>query len=235
MFDAAPSRRGVTPNPYLKNGQDALKLFVFTVGAGSTAYFGGRTISYIWGGVKNMGQQFLSTRFGSTVGKIVSWRFKRLWALLCWTGRTIKSLACWGFSCIRHPIESLKSTFNRIRSFISFMFSWTILIAYQKVSAFINHYIPSIRTPLLSLAIGVPIVFVASFIPHHNYGEPGFVPVLIKSIAILAGSLIAAPYLSQKLTSFSISKLEAGAWGAVQGALFFGLAMTNTLKDQRDY
>ncbi len=235
MFDATPSRRGVTPNPYLKNGQDALKLFVFTVGAGSTAYFGGRTISYIWGGVKNMGQQFLSTRFGSTVGKIVSYPFKRLWALICWTGRTIKSLAYWGFSCIRHPIESLKSTFNRIRSVISFMFSWTILIAYQKVSAFINHYIPSMRTPLLTLAIGAPIAFVASFIPHHHYSKPELVPVLIKSIAILAGSLLAAPYLSQKLTSFSVSKLEAGAWGAVQGTLFFGLAMTNTLKDPRDY
>jgi len=115
------------------------------------------------------------------------------------------------------------------------MFSWTILLAYQKVSAFINHYVPSMRTPLLTLAIGAPIAFVASFIPHHDYGEPEFVPVLIKSIAILAGSLLAAPYLSQKLTSFSVSKLEAGAWGAVQGTLFFGLAMTNTLKDPRDY
>ena len=51
-------RRGGTPNPYLENGQDALKLFVLTVGAGSTAYFAGRTVSYIWGGVKTWDSNF---------------------------------------------------------------------------------------------------------------------------------------------------------------------------------
>lgn len=218
--------------PHLKNGGDSLKLFALTVAVGSGGYFASKTVLYIGGGIKNLGNKFLSTYIGSTIGKIVSFPFKLIWSALCWFGRGIKNLAYWAFSCIRHPIESLKSTFNRIRSIISFIFSWTILLVYQKTTAFINHYLPSMRPALLTTAIAAPIAFAASFIPHHAWGgdlELG--RVFIKSIVLLAGSLLAAPYLSQKFTSFSVSRLEAGAWGAVQGTVFFVLAATNTLKD----
>ena len=219
---------------YLKTtGEQSLTLFALTIAAGSTCYFGGKTFVYLGSGLKNLGSQFLNTSFGSTLAKIVSWPFKQLWFGICWVGRSIKSLTFWGFSCIRHPIESLKSTLNHIRNIVSFIFSWTILLVYQKVSSFINNYIPSIRPPLIAGAITGTLAFAASFISHHEQSsnEPILKIILIKSIVVLAGVLIAAPYLSQRFTSVSLSRLESGVWGTINGTLFFGLAATNILKN----
>lgn len=221
---------------YRKTGEQCLTLFATTVTLGSTAYFGGKTVLYIGGGLKNLGTQFLSTTIGSTLAKIVSWPFKQLWFSICWAGRGIKSLAFWVFSCVRHPIESLKSTFNRIRNVVSFIFSWTILLVYQKTTSFVNHYFPSIRPPLIAASIAVPIAFVASFFSHHiNWDQPDTAALAIKSVAIFAGVLAAAPFLSQKFTSVSMSRFEAGAWGAVNGALFAGIALSEVLENPNDY
>jgi hypothetical protein len=216
---------------YRKTGEQCLTLFATTVTLGSTAYFGGKTVLYIGGGLKNLGSQFLSTTIGSTLAKIVSWPFKQLWFSICWAGRGIKSLAFWAFSCACHPIESLKSSFNRIRNIVSFIFSWTILLVYQKTTSFVNHYFPSIRPPLIAAAIAAPIAFGASFFSHHtDWNEPEIAAVAMKSMAIFMGVLAAAPFLSQKFTSVSMSRFEAG-----NGTLFAGLVFSKVLENPTDY
>lgn len=226
---------GHSIKPYLKIGQDSLTLFGTTVALGTTGYFGGKTLVYMGGGLKNLGSQFLNTQFGSAVGKIVSFPFKQIWYALCWAGRGAKSLLHWGFSCIRHPIESFKNTLNRIRNIISFVFSWTILLVYQKTTSFVNHYLPSIRPPLIAATIAVTIASAASFLPHHDlYGRLELAPTLIKTVAIFAGVLVAAPYLSQKLTTASVSRLEAGGWGATNALLFFALNTADIIEDPND-
>ena len=222
--------------PLHSTGVQCAKLFIATFAVGGGGYFAYKTIAYLDGGAA---KRALNSRWGQTASKIVSWPFKQLWNLTCFEGRGVKALKSWSFSCIKHPAESFFSGYNRIWKVAALILNWTVVLVYKKIAPFINNYLPSIRPPLIAAGTSGVIVFAASFISHNEKGayyypnpDPDPKKVLIKAAAILAVTFFAAPWISNRFTSVSMTRWEAGGWAAVSAAVFTGLALTDNLNPE---
>ena len=209
-------------------GLQCATLFIATVAIGGGGYFAYKTIAYFDGGAA---KRALNSPWGQTASKVVSSSFNKVWDL---GEKGIKSLLSWGFSCIKNPAESFFSSYNRIWKVAAITLNWTIVLVYKKTASLMNNYIPEIRPPLIVAGTSTAIVFAASFISHNDSNsDPDTKKILMKSAAILAGTFFAAHLVSNRFTSVSMTRWEAGGWAGVSVAVFAGLALSGILNSNK--
>lgn len=136
---------------------------------------------------------------------------------LFWIGSCIASPFKWGWSCVRHPIDTITNIPRRIHQVASFIWGWTFALAYRGASYMLHHYLPSLKTPLFVGLVGGGVAFGAELLDHNWSHHHAF---YIKLIAMPIITSIVSYQLAYRYTSLTPSKLEVGGWGLLPSISF---------------
>ena len=82
---------------------------------------------------------------------------------------------------------------------------------------------PSVKPPLIAAGTSGAIALTVNLIPVK-----GKEAKIAKALAVFAGTLFGASYLSNRFTTSPMTKLHAGGWGAVNAGIYFALSSQNS-------
>lgn len=182
--------------------QNTLKLGLCVLAAGTLAYAGRESVTMLSDKVG------LSSRIDRIVQNGIKANTIGAFSL---TATIVISPFKWGWSCIRHPILTMKNIPSRISQVASFVWGWTLGAALGAASYTLHTYCPSLKTPLLVSAVSGGIAFTVHLLNDEVRGKIA----LVKLFAIPIFTAIAAYQLAHRKTHLTPSMLQVAGWSVL--------------------
>jgi hypothetical protein len=148
-----------------------------------------------------------------------------------WIGSTIVAPFRWCWSCLRHPILTLKNIPLRVHHVAAFIWGWTIGLVASRVSRAVNYtfdnFFPSLKIPAFVAAVGGVVTF-GTHLFHRRYNDKS---AQIKYLAITALTALVSHRLAHRYTQLAPSQLEVAEWSVLPASLILLYQLTGKRRE----